>query len=101
MKGSGTFRGWIAIAFGFLSHFKWWGGKKYDDPHLQDPYHHPRSHAGSTSNRVGRRRLNPPPCHPGTVTYRDRLVRHLGYDRRKADRMLKAWRETGAELPEL
>lgn len=38
-------------------------------------------------------RLGTPKCHPGTITYHDALVRHLGYDRRKADQMQRAWRD--------
>ncbi len=48
-----------------------------------------------------KRRLGPPECYPGTVTYRDALVRHLGYDRRKADGWLYAWRNYGTALPKL
>ena len=52
--------------------------------------------------RKPRKRLAAPPCTPGTITYRDALVRHLGYDRRAADQLLRRWRAGHeAELPEL
>ena len=67
--------------------------KTYPDPVLSST-HKKREH-------IPRRRLSPPPCIPGTITYRDRLVKHLGYDRRAADAMLKDWRENAGTLPKL
>ena len=40
-----------------------------------------------------RRRYAPPPCIPGTITYKDRLVKHLGYDRRAADDLIQKYYE--------
>ena len=92
----GMFRGIVAAmamaAVGFFKHLKWWGPNLYADPHLRDPYHHQRSRAGTTDNREGQKRLGRPKCTPGTVTYRDWLVRELGYDRRLADGYLFAYR---------
>jgi hypothetical protein len=36
--------------------------------------------------------IKPLPCEPGTIVYRDWLVRELGYDRRLADGYLYAFR---------
>lgn len=54
-------------------------------------------------HRKPRKRLGAPPCIPGTITYRDALVRHLGYDRRAADKLLREWRDgpIHVELPKL
>ena len=91
MKGGNIYRGFIAAIAGLLSKFKWWGSKTYSDPHLRDPYHRPRSRSGTKINRVGKKRFPVPDCVPGTVTYRDWLVRHLGYDRRLADGYIYAY----------
>ena len=37
------------------------------------------------------KRLQPPDCVPGTITYFDWLVRELGYDRRLADGYMYAF----------
>lgn len=85
MKSNRTFRHMITAIAGFLQRFKWWGGKTYADPILNDPYHKQRSRAGTKSNRKGCKRIQMPACVPGTITYFDWLVRELGYDRRLAD----------------
>ena len=85
MKGSGTFRGIRANVRKTLNLFT--RTRTYNDPVFDAPE---RSRRAPLVREI-RRRLNPPPCIPGTVTYRDRLVKHLGYDRREADRMLKLW----------
>jgi len=90
MKGGNTFRGLIAKAVYFLNKLKWWGGKVHANPILGDPYARQRSRIGTRATRKGHRRLKPPPCLPGTITYKDWLVRELGYDRRLADGYLYA-----------
>jgi len=75
-------------------------GRHYQGPVLVDPYAKPRSRHSTRKNRKGRKRLQRPECIPGTITYRDWLVRHVGYDRRLADRMLATWREdTNIRMP--
>lgn len=86
MKSNRTFRHVLATIAGFLGSLKWWGKtSSYNDPSLRDPYHRQRSRAGTKSKRKGQKRLQVPPCIPGTITYRDWLVKELGYDRRLAD----------------
>lgn len=90
MKG-GTFRGFIAVVSGLFTRFDLWrkGIKQYDDPHLNDPHHHQRSKASTRINNKGRKRYAYPPCHPGTIAYHDKLVRHFG--RREADKIGRAY----------
>ncbi len=85
MKSNRTFIHMLSAIGGFLRRFKWWGSKTYADPHFGDTYHNHRSHAGTKSNRKGRKRLQAPDLKPGTITHKDWLVRELGYDRRLAD----------------
>jgi len=73
--------------------------RNYADPRLRQKK---RAHGGNRKTKPWNitKALAMPSCDPGTVTYRDWLVRHLGYDRRLADRMLAAWREDGSiKLP--
>lgn len=97
MKGGGVFRGMMK---GITESFGRKTEKVYPDPVIEH-VDHQHSRKSTKRSRTGRRRLGVPKCHPGTITYRDQLVRHLGYDRRAADRMLKAWRDEGGDLPEL
>lgn len=64
---------------------------EYADPVLRDPHHRQRSRHGTRSNRPTKKRQQLP-CEPGTIVYRDWLVRELGYDRRLADGYLYAYR---------
>ena len=84
-------------AFGDLLRMLWWRRPKHFS--MPDPVF-PGSLRKSSKPRKPRKRLGAPPCDPGTITYRDWLVRHVGYDRRLADRMLKAWRaDSSIRLP--
>lgn len=92
MKGSGIFRGMtksVSNLFRRTQH--------YDDPVFDKQ--HVRAHKSTKiAGKVRRCRLPRPPCVPGTITYRDALVKHLGYDRRAADKMLRDWREADDKL---
>lgn len=85
MKSNGSFRGFIAAVAGFIGSLKWWGKSTYTDPMLRDPYARQRTRIGTTAKRLGTKQFKAPACVPGTITYRDWLVRKLGYDRRLAD----------------
>ena len=101
MKG-GTIRR-IAGMFGALSGLMARGPvtKNYPDPKTTDPRDRrkKRTRRGVGFGRkadarpmIRRGNLGPPTkCEPGTVTYRDWLVRELGYDRRLADGYLFAF----------
>ncbi len=92
MKSNRTFRHVLATIAGFIGSLRWWGKtSSYSDPSLSDPYHRKHSRGGTKLNRKGRKRLQMPPCIPGTITYFDWLVRELGYDRRLADGYMYAY----------
>ena len=92
MKGSGIFRG-MTKNLGKLFRRT----KNYDTPVFDKrPV---RAHKSTkVAGKVRHCRLTLPPCIPGTITYRDALVKHLGYDRRTADKMLREWRESDDKL---
>jgi hypothetical protein len=60
----------------------------YPDPKTRDPRDRKKKRGtGSGSRRFAVERIKrsvAPPCHPGTITYHDKLVRHFG--RRQADK---------------
>ena len=95
MKSNGV-RKIITSAFAGIGRFfgslKWFGrSRSYGDPAMSDPYKRQRTRIGTRANRKGRKRLQAPDCVPGTITYRDWLVRELGYDRRLADGYMYAY----------
>lgn len=90
----------IFAAFGLG---KWFTQKpthhEYPDPSLRK---RKRAHGGNRKEGPWNitKSIAKPKCEPGTITYRDWLVRHVGYDRRLADRMLRAWQEDSSiKLP--
>ena len=90
MKGQGMFR---RIADGFKKAIGRPVTHNYPDPVMPSP----EDRAPKAGRyRIGKvREARPsavPPCHPGTITYHDWLVRHLGYNRRLADGYLYAYR---------
>lgn len=73
--------------------------REYPDPSLRRKK---RAHGGNAKRKPWNitKSLAKPKCEPGTITYHDWLVRHVGYDRRLADRMLRAWQEDSSiKLP--
>lgn len=98
MKG-GAFRGLIVAVSGLIAGF---GLQKseanhYPDPILKDPYKKPRRRKGTRfAGKPGKPRYGYPPCHPGTIAYHDKLVRHFG--RREADRIGREYRAGNADI---
>jgi len=100
MKSNGVFRV-VAKAFATaLSGFNlWWKGtKSYPDPIFRDKYTKKRK-GTRIPGKFGKPRLGRPACDPGTYTHHDWLVRHLGYDRRKADGWIYAFQNYGVDIP--
>ncbi len=93
MKGSGIFRGLAVRSKKIFTRTQQISVNEYPDPVMHKVL--------KRKKKRPTRRLAPPPCLPGTVTYRDALVRYLGYDRKKADKMLSDWRSKNTELPHL
>ncbi len=91
MKGGNTYRGFIAAMIGLASGFgRGNQTKHHPDPVLRMPLDTFR-HGSSKQGKIREVRHAIPPCEPGTITYRDWLVKELGYDRRLADGYLYAY----------
>ena len=100
MKG-GKFRGFIAAMAGAIASAfgrRQKGATTYPDPILADNFTKKRK-GHRTPGKAGRPRLGRPSCYPGTYTHLDWLVRHLGYDRRRADGWVYAFQNYGTRIP--
>ena len=66
--------------------------KSYPNPAFLDgPSKGGDTRARWSNRRKPQKRLQPPACIPGTITYFDWLVRELGYNRRLADGYMVAF----------